>query len=180
MLKKHVHRAGGLHMPNLQISCYARLTTVYPTYRKGPKTMLDNDSKIPHGTKNGYTHHGCRCAECRAANTQAVEKWRARRQGDFIADEDHGTRKGYRDYGCRCDSCRAANTEYARLRRAARKKRATVETPQDAAYLHPGTLIRDADGRVAVREPGRGWCYTGQSESVTSDRVPLPARVLKG
>lgn len=37
---------------------------------------------IVHGTKSGYAHYGCRCADCTRANTDANranrEKWRAR------------------------------------------------------------------------------------------------------
>lgn len=34
----------------------------------------------PHGTKSSYNDQGCRCVECRAANTAYMRAWRARKQ----------------------------------------------------------------------------------------------------
>lgn len=31
-----------------------------------------------HGTTDGYSNHGCRCADCRAANTRAMADYRQR------------------------------------------------------------------------------------------------------
>jgi hypothetical protein len=36
---------------------------------------------FPHGTTNGYGNLGCRCADCRAANTAAHRDYLARRRG---------------------------------------------------------------------------------------------------
>ena len=32
----------------------------------------------PHGTRGGYSNYGCRCLECRAANTLAMRMYRRR------------------------------------------------------------------------------------------------------
>lgn len=32
-------------------------------------------SELRHGTKTGYSRHGCRCTDCRAASTEAKRKW---------------------------------------------------------------------------------------------------------
>ena len=32
--------------------------------------------KAWHGTLGGYNNHGCRCDDCRKANTEAQRKWR--------------------------------------------------------------------------------------------------------
>jgi hypothetical protein len=36
---------------------------------------------VPHGTASGYSYHGCRCDECRAAWARSKREWRARRRG---------------------------------------------------------------------------------------------------
>jgi hypothetical protein len=33
---------------------------------------------IPHGTYSGYTNHGCRCDECRQANSAYMREYRER------------------------------------------------------------------------------------------------------
>jgi 5-methylcytosine-specific restriction endonuclease McrA len=35
---------------------------------------------LVHGTRNGYTKHGCRCADCREANNSRARAWRERQQ----------------------------------------------------------------------------------------------------
>jgi len=72
---------------------------------------------VPHGTDNGYVHHGCRCPDCRAANTERCLAARDRRYGQMLRGEvapRHGTISTYSNYGCRCERCRTANTEYYR------------------------------------------------------------------
>lgn len=36
----------------------------------------DRQRNIPHGTKNAYANHGCRCGSCTAANTAATARRR--------------------------------------------------------------------------------------------------------
>ena len=33
---------------------------------------------IPHGTYNGYSHHGCRCQPCKKANADHMREYRYR------------------------------------------------------------------------------------------------------
>ena len=39
---------------------------------------MKSEQEIVHGVLTSYVHKGCRCAECRAANTQHSRDWRAR------------------------------------------------------------------------------------------------------
>lgn len=68
-----------------------------------------------HGTFSEYTK-GCRCDECRAANTGNRGRQRAKAKADpALADRaGHGKANTYRNYGCRCDLCRAAIREERR------------------------------------------------------------------
>jgi hypothetical protein len=67
-----------------------------------------------HGTANGYIHHGCRCGECRAANTALCADTKARLRANGLPDEAdprHGTANGYGNYGCRCSACVGAQRD---------------------------------------------------------------------
>lgn len=44
-----------------------------------PNSFQDNPDDPRHGTINGYNNLKCRCDRCRAANTEAVRKWREER-----------------------------------------------------------------------------------------------------
>lgn len=83
---------------------------------------------MKHGTKRAYGLHGCRCEECKRANTDACKAWR-RRRGDRPIEEvnaeraaavKHGTCTKYRRHKCRCEICR----EWARADRAKYRARA--------------------------------------------------------
>lgn len=72
-------------------------------------TPLRGAGDPEHGRLWTYGHHGCRCDECRAANTEAVAKVRAKL---FEADRalvPHGV-GGYQNWGCRCEVCSAAHS----------------------------------------------------------------------
>lgn len=73
-----------------------------------------------HGTLTGYSY-GCRCADCRAVNTEASRAWRLAHPTPPrpASPVRHGEVAGYRR-GCRCGPCRQANTEYVRAYRARR------------------------------------------------------------
>lgn len=66
-----------------------------------------------HGTTTMY-HRGCRCDECRAAQSDAGKRFRERK-AEWPVATPHGTRNGYCNYGCRCDDCKAAQSEYKRI-----------------------------------------------------------------
>jgi len=60
-----------------------------------------------HGIRATYTR-GCRCDECRAANTKRCAVMREKRLAK-IGNDAHGTKGAYVNAGCRCDLCREAN-----------------------------------------------------------------------
>ena len=67
-----------------------------------------------HGKSSTY-NAGCRCPNCRAANTAAKARWRARRTGRLAhytpPGRTHGIRATY-TRGCRCTTCKAAEALY--------------------------------------------------------------------
>ena len=73
---------------------------------------------IRHGTASAYVNHKCRCAVCKAHNT---ERKRRIRTAKVAADTPHGTYNGYLNYQCRCRPCTDANAAHRRDWRAARK-----------------------------------------------------------
>jgi hypothetical protein len=83
-------------------------------------TLGDDDPR--HGTTNGYSNFGCRCAQCTEANRLAQAAYKARLRAEGRVLGAHGTDSCY-DSGCRCDECRAAHNrksrEYKRRRRTA-------------------------------------------------------------
>lgn len=52
--------------------------------------MSARSGSVPHGTARGYQRHGCRCDDCRAAETQRQREWRQRhRSGKVKHREGH-------------------------------------------------------------------------------------------
>lgn len=82
---------------------------------------------ITHGI-TGY-RRGCRCADCRKANTAAQNRRKAARLADPSAADraGHGKYTTYINYGCRCAPCKQAqsrsNKYYADLRKQRREER---------------------------------------------------------
>lgn len=74
-----------------------------------------------HGTPGGYTNHGCRCDDCRAALRDYQRRRRKQRIESPTPDRVHGTVNGYGNYGCRCDRCRGAWTKNEQRRRRIRQ-----------------------------------------------------------
>ena len=123
---------------------------------------------MTHGTQSGYKHHGCRCAECRAAHAAAERRRRAGRPRPARKPRpvpEHGTSARYAR-GCRCDDCRAARAAQNRACRA--RQRGVEPTPAPAApapapceLVHASAVIpllerrlRILDKCVARRTPG--------------------------
>lgn len=69
-----------------------------------------------HGTPNGYSNRGCRCAGCTAANTEAHADWVAKTKEPPPGTSDLNR---YKYYGARDPAATAANAE----RRAAQYAR---------------------------------------------------------
>ncbi|HET6636700.1 MAG TPA: hypothetical protein VFH77_16915 [Streptomyces sp.] len=80
-----------------------------------------------HGHRLTYSK-GCRCQQCREANTAQCAEMRSRRVADPArADRaGHGKPSTYQNHGCRCEPCTAANTEKGRRQRAARRAKAVT------------------------------------------------------
>lgn len=70
-----------------------------------------------HGTVNSY-NNGCRCPDCRQANTVFCAERRVLRRSRVseMPPEKHGTISGYENWGCRCDVCSSAEAEHRRIR----------------------------------------------------------------
>lgn len=92
---------------------------------------LDHERELaPHGTYSRYQNQGCRCDECRQANTDYHRErnhrlgrtlpWDvmvAQRRAEADARDNHGTETRY-TRGCRCRACKDASAEARRRRRA--------------------------------------------------------------
>ena len=96
-------------------------------------------TKAPHGTHSRYSNHGCRCEECRAANTRynlayrhrtgrslPMDEYLSQRRADAEARHNHGTETRYQ-LGCRCDKCRVAAAVARAQRRAAERERRSFQ-----------------------------------------------------
>lgn len=66
---------------------------------------------VTHGKGSTY-RRGCRCDDCRAANTRGVrEQQKKRKERLDTAQFKHGA-AAYTNWGCRCEVCTKAHTEY--------------------------------------------------------------------
>ena len=77
--------------------------------------------EVPHGTTYGY-QLGCRCNQCRKAQTGANRRSASKKLAEMMTDPDdprHGTRSGY-VVGCRCPRCKKAQSDYGRAWRRRR------------------------------------------------------------
>lgn len=73
-----------------------------------------------HGTRSGYSYHGCRCDECTAASkaySRSRQELKPRKPPREPMPIPHGTESGYGHHKCRCDDCKSARREYIRRRR---------------------------------------------------------------
>ena len=95
-------------------------TSVDPEWRYG----------VDCGTTRGY-RRGCRCDECRRANTEYMRRYRGSvPRAEYLANvagaetsTEHGTVGRYWRHGCRCEVCSRGNTERHALWRASKKRR---------------------------------------------------------
>src|ERR1043165_580265 len=65
-----------------------------------------------------YSHHGCRCAVCKAANARRCARRRKKRDPSQLPSEKHGKRSTYANWNCRCPECTAAWNAYQNERYA--------------------------------------------------------------
>jgi hypothetical protein len=89
-------------------------------------------SEPVHGDAVRGYNRGCRCDECRAANTARYHAQRALRMARMEAGElivAHGSDSTYNNYLCRCDECRRAHSAVLARWRARRKAR-SARTPE--------------------------------------------------
>lgn len=68
-----------------------------------------------HGGSGRRYVAGCRCLECRAANTARVNRRKAERRalveaGEIPVEVRHGLDSTYNNWSCRCEPCRAAHS----------------------------------------------------------------------
>lgn len=84
-------------------------------------------AQTKHGTITAYTHHCCRCDDCRAANRRREQASRVRRYaarrvvgGRLVAVDatEHGKGATYNYWGCRCLPCTVAHRERRRMQGA--------------------------------------------------------------
>lgn len=66
------------------------------------------------GSGNAYSNYGCRCLECRDANTARYERRREERRAMTARDEipasvKHGSDSTYTNWGCKCEPCSTAH-----------------------------------------------------------------------
>jgi calcineurin-like phosphoesterase family protein len=83
-----------------------------------------------HGTPNGYSYHGCKCAQCRRAKADEQARNVAARALLPWDEIPHGTENGYGNYKCRCGECREAHRVDGQRRRLARAARRAGGLPQ--------------------------------------------------
>lgn len=141
-----------------------------------------------HGTCASY-EAGCRCDDCRQANTaRATDQRRKRRE--YPAEKiPHGL-GGYLNYGCRCPVCRSTHAQalaQQRRRRHARPESAPHGTP--SGFIDWGCRCPDCCralsskarriNRDSVRRAGRhGLQWTGAELEILCSRDDLTARAL--
>lgn len=110
----------------------ARTVAPKPRAPRPRKTNKLPPEQWKHGTRSTYLSHGCRCDECRAANTQWSRDLRERkRRGEHVAprqladgerpilagNRKHGSAHTY-GLGCRCQPCTEAKAEKVRRERS--------------------------------------------------------------
>jgi len=98
---------------------------------------IDADDLI-HGIRYTYTHKGCRCPDCRAANAKYKrEKVRYNRDltassslaflhaylSDALPSITHGITNSYDWWGCRCKDCTEAHGKKDREYRERRRQK---------------------------------------------------------
>lgn len=63
------------------------------------------------GSGNAYANYGCRCDECKAANTKRIRRRLHERDASTLPPEAHGKYTTYTNWRCRCEACVLAGSE---------------------------------------------------------------------
>jgi hypothetical protein len=84
-------------------------------------TITPGDGDERHGTRNGYGNLGCRCTDCRDANTEWQASNRALMRDRVPPYGSHGKATTYTNWSCRCPDCTRAHADYERRRQASRR-----------------------------------------------------------
>lgn len=74
-----------------------------------------------HGLAGTY-RSGCRCDECRKANTERCRISREQRARRTPPLEAHGKAATYSNWACRCDPCKAAHSVNLAARRTPQRR----------------------------------------------------------
>lgn len=64
------------------------------------------------GSGTAYSNYGCRCPECKQANSERAKRRRKERVGEIPPETAHGKYSTYSNWGCRCDDCVKAGSEH--------------------------------------------------------------------
>lgn len=84
---------------------------------------------ITHGgSGTAYANYGCRCDECKAANSERTKRRRLERYQETAPPGAHGKYSTYSNWGCRCEPCSLAGAEHNKDSYEKRKKEAHGET----------------------------------------------------
>jgi len=141
---------------------------------------------IPHGTRNGYSHYGCRCDECSEANSEWRKAQRARWRAAGCAPGKapprstavpHGTISGYTYWNCRCEPCARAMRADTAKRQAANNAEALQKASRHGReWTVPEMEVAsraDLTARQAAELLGRS-VYSVQNMRVAMKRVDAP------
>lgn len=68
--------------------------------------IFPGDGDPRHGTANGYSNLGCRCAPCTHAHSAYCYEQKQKPRTPLPPDDPrHGTSSGYRWWHCHCRKC---------------------------------------------------------------------------
>lgn len=73
------------------------------------------------GSGTAYANYGCRCAECKLANSDRARRRRQERVTEEPPELAHGKYSTYSNWGCRCDACTQAGSDHNKKNYEARK-----------------------------------------------------------
>lgn len=149
-------------------------------------------TSVPHGTHAGYTHHKCRCIDCKAAMAAYQKAYRAKNREKIIA-RDRAYYAANRDEKCagqrgRYASDAEAQREYARKRyaqtadsrirtaiewaRANPESRETYRSKRKALARNAGVYRFSGDDWLRLqRRFGYRCAYCGSRAKLTQDHV---------